>query len=314
MDENQVMNQDVQAMKENPNAGVFKDSSTGAASQANESLGRRIARLRKERGMTQDQLASLVGVTFQAVSKWENDLACPDVTILPVLADIFGISMDELFGRERRPSETNEKLEKLKEDRTEDTRENHTAEESFGSGYTGGEFVRLPWEDDEKLRIVVFDGQKLLAVENLSEQIRNIHVELEGAVKDVISYLSVTCDGVCGNATAGGDITCDSVEGGINAGGSVTCDSVEGDVRAGGDVTCDSLEGNITAGGDVHCDDVEGNITAGGDVSCGDVEGNVSAGGDANCGDVEGDVRGEGDITCGDVEGDIHAGGAVYRN
>lgn len=64
-----------------------------------ETLGRRIMTNRKRLGLTQDRLAELLGVTAQAVSKWENDQSCPDITILPRLAEIFGISTDELLGR-----------------------------------------------------------------------------------------------------------------------------------------------------------------------------------------------------------------------
>lgn len=63
-------------------------------------LGKRITSNRKRLRLTQDQLAEKLGITAQAVSKWENDLSCPDITILPKLADIFGISIDELLGRE----------------------------------------------------------------------------------------------------------------------------------------------------------------------------------------------------------------------
>lgn len=62
-------------------------------------LGKRIAINRKRLGLTQDQLAEKLGITAQAVSKWENDLSCPDISILPKLADIFEISIDELLGR-----------------------------------------------------------------------------------------------------------------------------------------------------------------------------------------------------------------------
>lgn len=64
-------------------------------------LGKRIAASRKHLGLTQDQLAEKLGITAQAVSKWENDLSCPDISILPKLADIFGITTDELLGREK---------------------------------------------------------------------------------------------------------------------------------------------------------------------------------------------------------------------
>lgn len=65
-----------------------------------QTLGKRIVTNRKRLGMTQDQLAEQLGVTAQAVSKWENDQSCPDITMIPRLADIFGISTDALLGRE----------------------------------------------------------------------------------------------------------------------------------------------------------------------------------------------------------------------
>ena len=65
--------------------------------EKNETLGRRIARLRLECGMTQERLAMKMGVTAQAVSKWENDLSAPDITLLPALARTFGVSVDELL-------------------------------------------------------------------------------------------------------------------------------------------------------------------------------------------------------------------------
>lgn len=63
-------------------------------------LGTRIAAHRKKLGMTQDKLAEKLGVTAQAVSKWENDQSCPDVTMLPKLAEIFGTTTDALLGIE----------------------------------------------------------------------------------------------------------------------------------------------------------------------------------------------------------------------
>ena len=55
-----------------------------------QTMGKRISDLRKSKGMTQEQLAQQVGVTAQAVSKWENDLSCPDISILPQLAEALG--------------------------------------------------------------------------------------------------------------------------------------------------------------------------------------------------------------------------------
>lgn len=62
-----------------------------------QTFGMMIAGLRKERGMTQLELAEKMGVTDKAVSKWERDLSFPDVSSLPRLAEIFEISVDELM-------------------------------------------------------------------------------------------------------------------------------------------------------------------------------------------------------------------------
>lgn len=60
-------------------------------------IGNKIRELRKQQGITQEQLAESIGISFQAVSKWENNIALPDITLVPVLASYFGVSMDELF-------------------------------------------------------------------------------------------------------------------------------------------------------------------------------------------------------------------------
>jgi len=63
-----------------------------------QTMGKRIMQLRKEKGYTQEQLAEMMGVSAQAVSKWENDVSCPDISILPFLAEKLGVSTDELLG------------------------------------------------------------------------------------------------------------------------------------------------------------------------------------------------------------------------
>lgn len=60
-------------------------------------IGKRIAAKRKEKQMTQEALAERMGVTPQAVSRWENDQTCPDITILPQLAHELGMTVDELL-------------------------------------------------------------------------------------------------------------------------------------------------------------------------------------------------------------------------
>ena len=65
-----------------------------------ETFGQRFQRLRKNLGLKQEDIAEKVFVSPQAVSKWENDQSSPDITTLPILADILNVSLDELLGRE----------------------------------------------------------------------------------------------------------------------------------------------------------------------------------------------------------------------
>ena len=60
-------------------------------------IGKRIAALRREKNLKQDDLAQMLEVSPQAVSKWENDQTCPDISLLPNLAKILGVSVDELL-------------------------------------------------------------------------------------------------------------------------------------------------------------------------------------------------------------------------
>lgn len=61
------------------------------------SIGKRIAALRREKGLKQDELAGMLSVSPQAVSKWENDQTCPDICLLPELSKILGVTVDELL-------------------------------------------------------------------------------------------------------------------------------------------------------------------------------------------------------------------------
>ena len=64
---------------------------------SNKSIGEMISSLRKEKGMTQNDLAEKMNVTDKAVSKWERNLSCPDVNSIPKLAEILGTTVEELL-------------------------------------------------------------------------------------------------------------------------------------------------------------------------------------------------------------------------
>ncbi|GLC78344.1 helix-turn-helix domain-containing protein [Lacrimispora brassicae] len=88
-----------------------------------------IAELRKNKGISQQELATVLGVAYQTVSKWETNITYPDITLLPKLAHYFDVTLDELLGLKALPSQTyiptkagtkaywNERLEYLKRTR-----------------------------------------------------------------------------------------------------------------------------------------------------------------------------------------------------
>ena len=67
----------------------------------NSTLSANILAFRKKKGFSQSELAWQLGVTFQAVSKWETAKSAPDISLLPRMADIFGCSIDELLRNEQ---------------------------------------------------------------------------------------------------------------------------------------------------------------------------------------------------------------------
>lgn len=84
----------------------------------NETMGQRIASLRKQHGMSQENLAEKMGVSSQAVSKWENDASCPDISLLPKLAKLLDVTVDQLLTGESNqvkllPAEQRKSLDQL---------------------------------------------------------------------------------------------------------------------------------------------------------------------------------------------------------
>ena len=74
-----------------------------------QTLGQKIAELRKAKNMTQLELANKLNITDKAVSKWERDISCPDINTFPKLAEVFEISVDELLQANSLKDETNKK-------------------------------------------------------------------------------------------------------------------------------------------------------------------------------------------------------------
>ena len=84
-------------------------------------LGKRIAEQRKIKGLKQEDLAEKLNISAQAVSKWENDQSCPDISILPELSKILGISIDELLTGEKSTPSVSILPQELRKDLSEMT-------------------------------------------------------------------------------------------------------------------------------------------------------------------------------------------------
>ena len=258
----------------------------------NQKLGEIIARLRKEKGMTQEDLARELNISYQAVSKWENGISSPDFSNIKALAQLFGVSIDALFGLELLPEKNeigipfvDDDLEKFDFGMEMPDEKSVPEEKSETNSYEGEQRQEtqdrfLPWADDGTLRVVMYRGRKLLEFEEVKNGLlaKRVQLEFHGEALNVSSCCDVSCGTVSGSVSAEGDVNCDDIGASVSAGGDVNCDDVGGDIRCGGDVDCGAVVGSVSAGGDVDCGSVGGNVTSAGDVDCGGVAGNVYKG------------------------------------
>ena len=115
-------------------------------------LGLKIAYYRKLNGLTQEELAEKMGVSCQAVSKWEQQISCPDIMHLPELAKIFNVKIDELFG--------------------------NSSEKEIIYSLIGN----VPWNDDRKLRVAFYNGRKLMEQSTYTciEGVNLINIQFSG--------------------------------------------------------------------------------------------------------------------------------------
>ncbi len=192
---------------------------------------------RKKKGLTQEALAKKIGISFQAVSKWENEQSCPDILMLPLLAEIFEIPIGAFFS-------------------------SAVPENDCSGGFS------LPWPDDETLRAVIFKGHKLL--EN-SEDTSDFTFNLKGEPLNVISYCDIVCEEISGSATAGNDIRCEGNIGkNASAGNNIDCAGyINGAASAGNNVDCSgNINGCVSAGNNVTCVNLHGAAIAGNGITC----------------------------------------------
>lgn len=201
-------------------------------------IGNNIRVLRQRKGLTQEQVASCLGVSYQAVSKWETGANTPDISLLPLLAALFDVSIDMLFSLDALPPQ--------------------------------GEM--LPWEDDDVIRIIQMQGKKVLAItprvmqdspaieiafpRNCNDRTQYFKVEVHGHIMadgsingDVVCHQSIECSQINGDAHADGDIKVSE----LNSMGRIVCNGIHdcyrlqanhiecaGDIQT-VDLTCDQI-------------------------------------------------------------------------
>jgi transcriptional regulator with XRE-family HTH domain len=175
------------------------NSTKGAGDMENVNivLAANILKYRKKSGLSQEELANKLGVTFQAVSKWENAKAAPDIAFLPIMADVFGCHIDELFSREVKT----------------EIHYDHCAE--------------LPWADDNTIRIFQTVGKKIM---KLQEANTCIEVTFPRNCNETTrQYFKVEVFGnIFSDSSINGDVVCH---------GKIDCHEINGDVNAQGDIS-----------------------------------------------------------------------------
>ena len=242
-----------------------------------------IRQRRRTMDISQETLAEHLGVSVQAVSKWETNASYPDITLLPKIAEYLKTDINSLFSGEE-------------------------AESAI--------LGELP--NDNKLRIVqclgskilfreVYDPNKTIMLEIPDNHIDTLNVEIWG---------SAGIDGdISGAVTAGSTVSCGNIGGGVNAGNAINCGNIAGGVNAGDSVNCGNIGGGVAVGDSVHCGNVGGGVSAGDSIYCGDVGGDAAAGNDLYCGDIEKSAKAENDIHCKVIKGDAECGGnIIYEN
>ncbi len=216
-------------------------------------LATNIHKYRKKCGLTQEELAEKLGVSFQAISKWERAKSAPDIFFLPTIADLFGCCIDELFSRD------------VKKEIHYDL------------------CSELPWHDDNIVRGVVCVGKKILQVND--ELTERFTFEVIGDAKSVQSECSVTINGsVFGRCTAGDKAVIGGhLNGGCIAGDGITVGGhLNGACNSGADITCGgnfsgdiNCSGTVKVMGDVEAKKIKGNVVCN-SLECEKIEGNVT--------------------------------------
>lgn len=200
-------------------------------------IGNNIKQLRQQKNLTQEQVAEKLGVSYQAVSKWENKANTPDITLLPEIANLFGVSIDALF------------LDDIAD---------YSDIHSF-------------MKDDDVIRVVQMRGTKVLKVSSaFSQNEPPIEIAFPHDCNDRTQYFKVEVYGhIIADSSINGDVVCyqsihsSSINGDVKSEGNIKVNELNAQKIICGNITdCYKLQaktiecaGNITAV-DLTCDQI----------------------------------------------------------
>jgi len=198
-------------------------------------IGKNIKYLRQQNNVTQETLADYLGVSYQAVSKWETDANTPDIALLPFIAKYFNVSLDTLF--------------------------------SENISIVAEVFEEI--QDDDVIRVVQLQGKRILKVDKY-ERGKTVPIELifptnsngkyfkvevwgflmtDGSINgDVICHQNIDCSNVNGDIKCHGDIKSHV----INATGEIDCNNI---------IDCYQIKTKtLNCRGDIECQEISGDI------------------------------------------------------
>jgi transcriptional regulator with XRE-family HTH domain len=241
-----------------------------------------IITLRKEKGITQDVLASALDISVQAVSKWETGGSLPDILQLPRIAQFFGVSIDYLFYGDIQIKEM-------------------IAEE-------------LP--NDNIMRIIQFQGNRMIDGRRWNKEVYiNLKIPAELMKEPVLNFEiwgNANIDGsVSGYVESEGTVCCGNINGYVECSGGVNCGNIGGYVECEGSVNCGDIGGYLESGGGVNCGNVGSYVECENNISCGNISSYAESGGSISCGDIANSVECEGDLKCSNIHGGVECQGDI---
>lgn len=192
-------------------------------------IGSNIKTLRQKNKSTQEQLANDLGVTYQAISKWETNTNTPDISLLPRIAAYFGVSIDALFS-------------------------DNISDYLMSSDYTDEhQYIK----DDDVIRIVQMRGRHILKSNQVLPQDNPpIEIAFPHDCNDRTRYFKVEVFGnIISDSSINGDVVCHQ---------SIQCGTINGDVRSEGDIKVNEINSysniickNINDSYKLQCNSIE---------------------------------------------------------